>query len=331
MASAPREAREGPAPETPGTARRARREAPAKINAGLRIRGRRADGYHLLESLFLPLALADEVSVAWEGVPASGPGLELSGETQGLPGGEDNLAARAARAFLEAAAIPGGARVRLHKRIPVAAGLGGGSSDAAAVLLALDALHPGALGPAALLEVALSLGADVPFFLDPRPAWVEGIGERRTPAPDLPALGVLLVSPGEPLATAAVYAAFDAALTPAGAASSLPAAAARGGPAPRQRTEACLRAIAQGGAPDAAADVLHNDLEPAASRLCPAVGMLRRRLDRSGAAAVGLSGSGPTLFGLFATEARAREAQRRLRLEPPARSLVTATRASRSA
>jgi 4-diphosphocytidyl-2-C-methyl-D-erythritol kinase len=265
-------------------------EAPAKINLGLRIRGRRADGYHELESVFLPLDLADEVRV--EASAGEGVSLALDGDAAGVPGGDANLALRAARAFAEAAGLGEALAVRLRKRIPAAAGLGGGSSDAAAVLRALAALRPGRVAPERLQALALGLGADVPFFLDPRPAWVRGIGERIEPVAGLPPLPLLLVNPGLPLPTAEVYRAFDAlapALTPED-------------PTPRMRA---LQALRESGgdvrrvAREALADLVWNDLEPAATRLCPPVARLRARLDGLGALAVGLSGSGPTLYGVF--------------------------------
>jgi 4-diphosphocytidyl-2-C-methyl-D-erythritol kinase len=265
-------------------------EAPAKINLGLRIRGRRPDGYHELESVFLPLDLADEVRV--EASPGAGVSLALEGDAAGVPSGDTNLALRAARAFAEAGGLSEGLSLRLCKRVPVAAGLGGGSSDAGAVLRALSALRPGRVAPDRLRAIALGLGADVPFFLDPRPAWVRGIGERIEPLAGLPPLPLLLANPGLPLATAEVYRAFDAlspALTPED-------------PTPRMRA---LQALRESGgdvrrvAREALADVVRNDLEAAATRLCPPVARLRARLGELGALAVGLSGSGPTLYGIF--------------------------------
>lgn len=268
-------------------------EAPAKINLGLRVCDRRPDGYHLIESLFVPLELADRLYVevrGREGAPEA-VSLAVSGEcANGVPSGPTNLVARAARAFLEAAGRADlRLGIRLEKRIPAEAGLGGGSSDAGAVLRALSALLPGAVAPAALAAAALRLGADVPFFLDPRPAIVRGIGERIEPVAEMAALGLLLVHPGAGLSTAAVYAAFDAldgALTPRSPGPTV------GPPGGRL-------------APDALAALLENDLEPAAVRLCPALVSLRRRIAAAGALAVGMSGSGPTLFGVFADEAAA--------------------------
>jgi 4-diphosphocytidyl-2-C-methyl-D-erythritol kinase len=274
--------------------------------------GRRPDGYHEIESLFLPLDLADDVVLSVASAPRARVELSLHGEAGGVPGGRGNLAARAAARFLEAAGLARGVSIRLHKRVPAAAGLGGGSSDAAAVLRGLDGLLPGALGADALRELAVGLGADVPFFLDPRPSLVSGVGERCEPlrAP-WPAWTLVLANPGHPLPTAAVFRAFDDAV-PARAAS------------PRPLAELVGQAAGDTGA---LAELLENHLEPAALALCPAIAGLRERLRQAGALAVGLSGSGATVFGVFPGEARARAALRRF--SPPCWARVARTEESR--
>jgi 4-diphosphocytidyl-2-C-methyl-D-erythritol kinase len=264
--------------------------APAKVNLGLAVVGRRADGYHELESVFAPLDLADALDVEIEVARAAATSVALAveGEGAGVPAGPENLAARAAHAFLDAAGVRARVRIALAKRIPAAAGLGGGSSDAGAVLRALAAGLPGALAPAALARVALTLGADVPFFLDPRPALVSGVGERRAPLPGaLPPLPLVLANPGTPLSTARVFAAYAASGAP---------------PSPPGRLAARLRdalGAPPGALPARLAALVENDLEPAAEALCPALGPLRDALRSAGALAVGLSGSGATLYGVF--------------------------------
>lgn len=307
--------------------------APAKINLGLRIRGRRADGYHLLESLFLPVDLADEVEVS----EAPAFALDVVGPAPGVPSGEGNLAARAVRAFCRAAGLPEGFRVRLRKRIPAAGGLGGGSSDAAAVLRALVRLRPGVLTAQDLRALALRLGADVPFFLDPRPALVEGVGEQILPLIGVPSLSLVLAHPGIPLATADVYRAYDAAadsLTPGGAVSTLrrlldlrtedgsarthafeltvagarsEASSGKAGPRSGGRSSRGTGSVA-----GLIRELIVNDLESAAVRLCASIGGLRREIQATGPIAVGMTGSGPTVFGVYADEEAAREAERRL-------------------
>jgi len=274
-------------------------EAPAKLNLGLRIVGRRDDGYHLLESLFVPLDLADDLVLDVR----EGAGVELAlvrgeaGEAPpaDVPCDERNLAVRAALAFLGAAALECSVRIELRKRIPSSAGLGGGSSDAAAVLRALDRAWPGRVDAAQLADLALSLGADVPFFLDPRPALVRGIGEHRAAPGALPALAFVLANPRRALSTAEVF----ARRASAGAAFS-----------PEGQLERDLAAVRAAGwstddAADAWAALLANDLAVAAESLCPEMAVLRQALDAAGALSSGQSGSGATVFGVFADRAAA--------------------------
>lgn len=273
--------------------------APAKVNLGLRVLGRRDDGYHLLESVFVPLDLHDEVTVRIE--PAAAPGVSLRVESASdasasaldtVPDDARNLAHRAADAFLAAASLSARVEVVLAKRIPAAAGLGGGSSDAAAVLRALTELAPGRVGDGQLREMALALGADVPFFLDPRPAWVTGIGENVEPLEAVPALDLVMANPGVALPTAEVFRAWDAlasSLTPPPAGSTLRALSAL---LASDASDFAARA-------DALGALLENDLEVAAVRLCPPVRRLRQTLSEAGALATGMSGSGATVFGVF--------------------------------
>jgi 4-diphosphocytidyl-2-C-methyl-D-erythritol kinase len=277
--------------------------APAKINLGLRIVGRREDGYHELESFFLPLELADRIELGVELGEPGGVELALEGAGPDVPGGAENLASRAASAFLRVSGLVASLRIGLQKAIPVSAGLGGGSSDAGAVLRGLSELLPEAVP--GLADLALELGADVPFFLDPRPARVGGIGEKIEPVGELPALPVLLVLPEVPLSTAHVYAAWDAsgaALTPPAADSTMPLPSALR----RLQTDAGRISVEEW------AETLRNDLEPASVRLCPGITGLSQRMREAGAVAVGMSGSGPTVFGLFENESEAMKAEREL-------------------
>jgi len=306
--------------------------APAKINLGLRVLGRRPDGYHLLESVFVPLDLCDELRV--ESRPTRGRSivemtLELPEDAAGaaagaalveLPTDGRNLVVRAAEAFLAAAGLTLRVDIALVKRIPAGAGLGGGSSDAGAVLRALSGKYPGRVGDGDLRALALSIGADVPFFLDPRPALVEGIGERITPLDDLPSFDILLANPGESVATAEVYGICDAlapALTPPEAGSTMRAVsgllAARG---ERDAFSRCLQVL------------LRNDLEPAAHRLCPPIGRIKRHMEASGALATGMSGSGATVFGVFPSGPEAKRGQQQLDAGNAAWSRLGSTRAS---
>jgi 4-diphosphocytidyl-2-C-methyl-D-erythritol kinase len=264
-------------------------EACAKLNLGLRVVGRRADGYHLIASVFVPLDLTDRLWISIEPGEARDVTFRLRGSAPGLESSPGNLAARAARAFLDAGGVHARVEIELEKRIPVGAGLGGGSSDAAAVLRALSHRFPEALpAGAAIADLALRLGADVPFFLDPRPARVGGIGERIEPLPGFPSLAVLVATPAPALATADVYEAWDA------------AAAALTPPEPH-------RTMPRPPGLDDLPALLTNDLEPVATRLRPGIARIRSALTGAGARAVGMSGSGPTVFGVFgdALEARA--------------------------
>ncbi|MBW2273900.1 MAG: 4-(cytidine 5'-diphospho)-2-C-methyl-D-erythritol kinase [Deltaproteobacteria bacterium] len=312
--------------------------APAKVNLGLRVLGCRADGYHLLESLFVPLDLADHLRVEIEPERGSGPPEErLSFRLAGsggaepaadVPRGPENLAVRAALRFLEAAGNPPvRVALELRKEIPSAAGLGGGSSDAAAVLRALDSLLPGSLPEGRLASLALELGADVPFFLAPSPALVTGIGERIEPLPGLPELWLLLANPGVSLSTAEVFRHYDvlaATLTPVEAGSTMRALSGfRSGPAGLGKAlgktveETVEEAVGEALESALHAGLLVNDLEPAARRLCPPIARLCEGLRGLGALDVGMSGSGATVFGVFGSEEEARAGLSAAEFEAP--------------
>lgn len=174
--------------------------APAKVNLGLSVRGLRQGGYHELHTVMVPLAVGDELEI----VPAPELTLRVEGAA-GLPADERNLVYRAARAYLDAAGAPGGAAITLRKTLPLASGLGGGSSDAATTLMALARLYPAGVR---LPELALSLGADVPFFLLGRAALAEGVGEVLTPLP-VPHVPLVLVNPGVEVSARDAYAWLD--------------------------------------------------------------------------------------------------------------------------
>lgn len=279
-------------------------DAPAKLNLGLRVTGVRADGYHLLESVFVPLDLCDALAIEVAPAAATRVALRLEGGPADLEAGARNLACRAAVGFLAAADLEAEVRITLEKRIPVGAGMGGGSSDAGAVLRALAARFPDAVERSRLAGLAVSLGADVPYFLDPRPALVRGIGDEIEPLAGFPSLAVLVATPAPGLATALVFQAWDRA-HPRGAA---PDSAALTPPGPNRRMPALPGSPAE---LDPSADrgrtllasllgnELGNDLEPVAAGLAPAVARLRMEIGRAGARAVGMSGSGPTVFGVF--------------------------------
>jgi 4-diphosphocytidyl-2-C-methyl-D-erythritol kinase len=278
-------------------------DAPAKINLVLRVLERRAsDGLHEIDSLFLPIDLVDRVTVSLEPLGGAG-GSEVGCVCPGAPelDGPGNLAARAAGAFLTAAGCRARVEISVEKRIFLAAGLGGGSSDAAAVLVALSRLL-GPLPDAALRAVARGLGADVPYFLAPAPARVRGTGERIEPLPGVAALDLVLCNPGTPLSTAAVYAA-------------LGLAPGEEHPLHGRRGELALPAPPLDA--ERLAPLVENDLAAGAARLLPDLGAAERDLLGAGALASGMSGSGPTVFGLFRSPEEAERAARHLERSRP--------------
>jgi 4-diphosphocytidyl-2-C-methyl-D-erythritol kinase len=251
--------------------------ARAKINLYLDVLGQRADGYHEIVTVFLPLAApVDDVGIA----PAPGGGLRLVCARSGVPEGPANLCWRAAMAFAHETGLAPDWQVDLVKRIPVAAGLGGGSSDAAAVLRLLDRLHAGAVAPGRLAALAARLGADVAFFLDPRPALGRGVGELLTPLPCGRSLEVVLVNPGFPVTAAWAYANRTRVPLP---------------PAPP--VEGLLAALATGSSEELARHTC-NALEHALLDKFPLVRLLRDALLAQGCLCAHVSGSGPTVYGL---------------------------------
>ena len=258
----------------------------AKVNLFLHVVGRRSDGYHLLDSLAVFAEAADLLSAE----PADGLDLEIKGPFASSLADVDlseNLVLRAARALAASAEIPPCARITLVKALPVASGIGGGSADAAATLRMLASLSGVAHGPA-LAAIAERLGADVPVCLDPRPTRMGGVGEILAPAPHIPRCGLALLNPGVPVATAEVFRRRTGAFSE---------------PAPLPAGWADAAAMAAGLA------ALRNDLEPAASALCPPVGAALEALRQTpGCLLARMSGSGATCFGLFATPAEAEAA-----------------------
>jgi 4-diphosphocytidyl-2-C-methyl-D-erythritol kinase len=255
---------------------------PAKVNLYLRIVGRRADGYHDLVTVMQPLTLADILTVT-----LAGEGISLTCDRPELPGGEDNLVWRAAKRFQGETGLAPGVRLHLEKRIPVAAGLGGGSSDAAGTLRALNDLTGAPLDAAGLHRLAGGLGADVPFFLGRTPAVGRGTGTRLSPLTLRP-YWYLLINPGVPLSTRWVYENLDLANLP--------------GPGGAETWD-----------PDHPELWVRNDLGTVALRQIPALGDLLKALTALGAWTQGMSGSGPTLFGLFPTREAAWQAGLTLR------------------
>lgn len=273
---------------------------PAKVNVFLRILAREDSGYHQIETFFLAVGIFDRVTVA-----PGGPGIVLDARAgkgdaslEDLGPAECNTVVRAAHAFFKAIgrASPA-ATIRLDKAIPSGSGLGGGSSDAAGALAALNAAHGTPLADAELLELGGRIGADVPFFCARSPAALAwGRGDRLLPCPLPPPALVVVASPRQRLRTSDAYREVSATLPLP------PAAAALPGPAPS--TWSRLASLA------------HNDFEAAAVRRMPLLARVRATLLESGAVLAGLTGSGSAIFGVFprdgAAERRAEAAARAL-------------------
>lgn len=266
--------------------------APAKLNLALRIVGRRSDGYHLLDSVMVPIDVFDELRVRLVREPGCRVELRSIGLPELLP--EHNLAFRAARLFLEHAAEDGRVEIELKKHIPAGAGLGGGSSDAAAVLLALDRLFDTRLDASLLAEWGAELGADVPFFIYARPARVRGIGEIVEPLPAFPRPPLVVAHDHTGVSTAAVYGQYDRALT-------------------KREAPPIKDLFADPQVP--LQEWMANDLEMAASRIQPGIPLLKRRLLNLGALAVVMTGSGSAVFGVFEETETARAAAARLQAD----------------
>ena len=264
--------------------------APAKVNLRLDILGKRPDGYHEIRTWIYPISLADELHI--ERVKTAR--ITVSSATPGLPLGEENLAYRAATLFIKERGLAGGVRIEIIKHIPVAAGLGGGSSDAAAVLKAMNILWGENIPSEGLMEMGARIGADCPFFVVGKAAIMEGKGERVVSyLPPLKAW-MVLINPGHPLSTKQVYEQGKWGLTKQGGDTKISM--------PPQDLEKMGK-------------FLRNDLEGPAMELLPIISTLKERLREAGAGGVSMTGSGPTVFGLFRTEAEAQQAARDLKME----------------
>jgi 4-diphosphocytidyl-2-C-methyl-D-erythritol kinase len=266
--------------------------SPAKINLFLSVTGRRPDGYHELASLMACIDLYDRIVLTY-----AGHDIRLACNAPGVPADESNLVYRAAALFRKAYRERRGHRpfaglaIQLHKTIPVGAGLGGGSSNAATILKALNNQVPMPLRPAHLATLGRQLGADVPFFLHGEPALATGIGEQLAPWTGLPAYSLVVVYPGCSLATGEIYRSLNLRLT---------------------NCEKKLKGVVLNQGIFDAAVHLCNDLESVAMRRCPDIALIKKELNRLGALGALMSGSGSSVFGLFTSADEARNARLRL-------------------
>lgn len=270
------------------------KKSPCKVNLLLNILGKRADGFHELETVMHPVRLFDELRFS-----KADRGVQLSCSDSTLPTDSGNLVYRAAERFLAEASIQEGVRIDLEKRVPLAAGLGGGSGNAATTLLGLNELFGMPLEPARLQSLAASLGSDVPFFLQEQPALAIGRGEQVTSLPKFGALrgaAFLLIHPGFGISTAWAYkelARFPGALN-----------------GRRGRAEELVQRLRAGGLSDVTG-LFYNSLEAPALEKHPLLALYQEFLREAGAPVVLMSGSGSTTFAIVGDEATARDLEER--------------------
>jgi len=279
--------------------------APAKINLRLRIVGKRADGYHLLDTVMVPVSLYDDIvirKIRPAGKRRFGDErIRISCDHPEVPVGKENLVYRAAQLILKRSR--GGQPISIHikKRIPVGAGLGGGSTDAAATLVGLNRLFNLKLSLAALEKMAVSLGADVPFFIRARPARARGIGERLSPLRGMARFWSVILYPGISVSSGWVYRNLGQKLTK---------------PIVDTSIATSLKSI------DELAHRLENDLEGVTLKRYPKIAVLKRKLLQQHALGSLMSGSGSAVFGIFVSKRAAAEAFRQLRKEETARAFL---------
>jgi 4-diphosphocytidyl-2-C-methyl-D-erythritol kinase len=270
--------------------------APAKVNLRLRVVGKRADGYHLIDSIMVPITLFDELEIkkrrlknARRAQPAL---LRVTCDDPQVPNGEKNLAYRAAALLLKEAGVAQALDIHIRKRIPVGAGLGGGSSDAAATLIGLNRLLKLGVSETRLKKLALNLGADVPFFIGARPSRARGIGEKLTPLRNVPSWWLVILYPGFPVSTAWVYSNLAQNLTKSNPNTKLYTLLTR---APKF------------------ADLLVNDLEAVTVKRYRRIKLLKQSLIETGAGGALMTGSGSAVFGIFGSREKAGKAYKTLR------------------
>lgn len=257
----------------------------AKVNLTLDVLGKRENGYHDVKMIMQTVNLFDLIVVDKEKS-----GITLKTNIKSLPNGEKNIAWRAAEVFFEHTGIVGGAKILIHKNIPIAAGLAGGSGNAAAVLCALDKLYGTNLSDEELCKIGLSLGADVPYCILGGTQLAEGIGEILTELKPLPKTTFLLVKPNINISTADIYKAIDSS-----------------GELSHPNTEKAIEAIEKGDV-SAVAKELSNVMESVTAVDCPTICEIKEEMLKMGAVGAQMSGSGPTVFAIFDDYSRARKA-----------------------
>ena len=266
-------------------------KALAKINLGLDVLGRREDGYHDMRMVMQSVYLYDNVKLE----SREEPGIELSSNLYYLPDDSGNIAYKAAQMMLEEFDLPGGVRITLEKHIPVAAGMAGGSANAAAVLFGMNRLFGLHLTREELMERGVKLGADVPYCIMRGTVLAEGIGEKLTVLPSIPRCAVLIAKPPISVSTRVVYEALDSKEIVS-----------------HPDIDGLIRALQRGSLRDTAA-CMGNVLEDVTIPKYPVIREIKEEMLSAGALNAMMSGSGPTVFGLFENKMKARAAQERIR------------------
>lgn len=258
------------------TGKRAMARSYAKINLTLDILGKRANGYHDVEMVMQTVSLFDLLII-----DKCYGGISVKTNLHYLPDNDKNIAYKAAKAFFDYTHIRSSVKIMIHKNIPVAAGLAGGSGNAAAVLCAMDRLYGTMLSKEELFKLGASLGADVPYCIMGGTAIASGIGEILTPIEPLRKMPILLVKPPINISTAAIYEEIDSAKI-----------------LRHPDTAAMRRSIAANDI-NAISDNLCNVMESVTEKQCPVIGGIKKKMRMNGAVGTLMSGSGPTVFGIF--------------------------------
>lgn len=277
-------------------------KANAKINLALDVVGKLPNGYHEVKMIMQSIGLCDELTLE----KTTG-GISVTTDSQDLSCGEDNLVCKAARLMFDAYGISGGVRIHLQKNIPIAAGMAGGSADAAAVMKGLSRLFDLEAPLSRLTELGVSVGADVPYCILGGTALAEGIGEKLTPLTPVPDFYLLIAKPDISVSTKYVYEHLDLA-----------------GITKHPDVRGMATAI-ESGSLQGVLDRMGNVLETVTAGAYPVIGSVKRRMRELGAVNSLMSGSGPTVFGIFLSEQAAEFACQQLKSEEPAMQVFLTT------
>jgi 4-diphosphocytidyl-2-C-methyl-D-erythritol kinase len=270
--------------------------APAKINLALRVVGKRADGYHLLDTIMVAISLYDDLEItkrmSLDSKRTRKAQLRVTCDDPRIPAGEKNLVHRAAALLLRNVELAEPIDIHIRKRIPVGAGLGGGSTDAAAAMVGLNRLLELSWSSRQLEQLAANVGADVPFFIRARPARALGIGDQLTPLSSFPRWWLVIAYPGFSVSTSWVYDNFFINLT-------------------KFRANSKLSTLLTH--PPKMADLFVNDLEGVTAKRYPRIRLLKDMLMDSGALGASMTGSGSAVFGAFGSREKAKSVYQKLR------------------